>query len=177
MEISTLFGILGVIANTLWPLIKQRSLLLLGQITACVLMATHFSLLGAYTGATVMLVAGVQAALAIPLAHHPKFTSIYWLSLLLTPLVCWYTWQGYPSVFSSLALIFFCIGNRQLNTQHLRVFLILCLFAWVGHNICISSYPALVSNFLALATSLFGIAREYKPKRIRFANTSSLKQH
>ena len=161
MDIATVFGALGVVTNTLWPLIKQRKFLLLGQILACIFMGTHFILLGAYTGASVMMVAGIQAALAIPLEAHPKFKSVYLVSLIFTPLVCWLTWQGFPTVFSSLALMFFCIGNLQVNTKYLRIFLILCIFGWVGHNWLVSSYPALISNFLALMTSTYGLMREF----------------
>lgn len=166
MELATVLGVMGVIANTYWPLIKKRRFLLSGQILACVFMALHFYLLNAYTGALVMVVAGMQALLAIPLETHPKFKSVYLASLLLTPLVCWYTWQGYPSVFSSLALVFFCVGNLQINTKYLRIFLILCIFAWVGHNVLVSSTPALISNGLALLTSIYGLIREFTPANV-----------
>ena len=166
MELATVLGIMGVIANTYWPLIKERRYLLLGQVLACIFMGLHFSLLSAYTGAAVMAVAGMQALLAIPLESHPKFKSVYLASLILTPLVCFYTWQGYSSIFSSLALILFCIGNMQINTKHLRIFLILCIFAWVGHNVMVSSYPALLSNSLALLTSIYGLIREFMPNKV-----------
>lgn len=161
MELATAFGIFGVIANILWPLIKHRKYLLLGQVTACTFMFAHFYLLGAYTGAAVMATAGVQAALAMPLASHPKFKSVYLGSLVLTPLVSWLTWHGLPSIFSSLALIFFCIGNLQIETKRLRILLLCCLLCWVGHNLLILSLPALASNFLALCTSIYGLTREY----------------
>jgi hypothetical protein len=166
MELATVVGIMGVIANTYWPLIKERRYLLLGQVLACIFMGLHFSLLGAYTGAAVMAVAGMQALLAIPLESHPKFKSVYLASLILTPLVCFYTWQGYSSIFSSLALILFCIGNLQVNTKHLRIFLILCIFAWVGHNVMVSSYHALLSNSLALLISIYGLIREFMPNKV-----------
>ena len=162
MDFAGLFGALGVMANVLWPLLRTRRFLLLGQIAACVLMASHFALLAAYTGAAVMLLAGLQAALAMPLETHPRFKAIYLVFLLFTPLVCWLTWQGLPSVFSSLALALFCLGNLQLNTLRLRAFLLACLFAWVVHNALVFSLPALVSNGLALSTSLFAFMRERK---------------
>lgn len=165
MELSTVFGTLGIIANVLWPLIKRRRFLLFGQVVACIFMFSHFLLLGAHTGAAVMAVAGIQAALAIPLETHPKFKSAYLVSLLLTPLVSWFTWHGLPSVFSTFALAFFCIGNLQINTKRLRTLLLCCLFCWVGHNLLISSYPALVSNFLALCTSIYALAREFMPNK------------
>jgi hypothetical protein len=125
-------------------------------------MFAHFWLLGAYTGAAVMAAAGIQAALAIPLESHPKFKSIYLASLLLTPFVAWLSWHGLPSVFSTLALVFFCYGNLQINIKRLRILLLCCLFCWVGHNLLIESYLALASNFIALCTSVYGLSREYK---------------
>jgi hypothetical protein len=167
MDLSTVFGISGVVANASWPLIKQRKFLLIGQVIACIFMFAHFWLLGAYTGASVMAVAGIQASLAIPLEAHPKFRSVYLASLLLTPLVAWLSWHGLPSVFSTLALVFFCIGNLQINTKRLRILLLFCLFCWVGHNLLILSYPALASNFIALCTSIYGLSREFMPNKSR----------
>lgn len=166
MDIATNFGVLGVFVNTLWPLIKHRKLMLMGQVVACVLMGTHFALLGAVTGAIVVFVAGIQVLLAMPLESHPKFKAVYLLSLLLIPLVCWYSWQGIPSIFSSLALLFFCVGNLQVSTKNMRIFLILCIFGWIGHNLLIGSYPALVSNGLALITSIYGLYHENRPKMV-----------
>lgn len=165
MDLSTVFGIFGVVANASWPLIKKRKFLLMGQVIACICMFAHFWLLDAYTGATVMAVAGIQASLAIPLEAHPKFRSVYLASLLLTPLVAWLSWHGLPSIFSTLALVFFCTGNLQINTKRLRILLLFCLFCWVGHNLLILSYPALASNFIAFCTSIYGLSREFMPNK------------
>lgn len=159
MELSTAFGVLGVMANSLWPLIKYRKFLLIGQVVACAFMFLHFWLLGAYAGAAVMAFAGVQATLAIPLEAHPRFKSVYFVSIVLIPLVSWFTWHGLPSFFSTLALIFFCIGNLQVSTKRLRLLLLCCLFCWIGHNLLIASYPALISNFFALCTSIYALIR------------------
>ena len=161
MDWADVFGALGVIANAVWPLIKLRKYLLTGQVVACVLMFIHFSLLGAYTGAVVMATAGIQAALAIPLELHPKFKSVYLASLLLTPVMAWISWHGLPSAFSTLALVFFSLGNLQVNTKYLRILLLCCLFCWIGHNLLILSYPALLSNAIALCTSIYGLSREF----------------
>ena len=165
MELATLFGILGIVSNTVWPLLKTRKYLLLGQVIAAIFMCVHFSLLNAFTGAAIMLLAALQASLAIPLESHPKFKSVYLASIVLTPLVCWATWQGIVSVFSSLALVFFCVGNLQVNIKRLRICLLMCIFGWVGHNILVSSYPGLISNGLALVTSIFALVREFRVNR------------
>lgn len=170
MEISTLFGFFGLITNTIWPLCKKRKHILLGQIIACTFMMLHFILLNADTGAAIMFVAGIQASLAIPLENNTKFKNIYILSMLLTPVIIWYTWHGLPSLFSAAALLLFCYGNLQVNIIKMRVFLILCILAWVGHNILISSIPGLISNILAISTSMYALYNLLTP-------TSALATH
>jgi len=167
MELATLFGVLGIVSNTVWPLLKIRKYLLLGQVIAALLMGMHFSLLNAHTGAAIMLLAALQASLAIPLESHPKFKAVYLASIVFTPLVCWATWQGIASAFSSLALVFFCIGNLQVNIKRLRIFLLMCIFGWIGHNVLVSSSPGLISNGLALVTSVFALVREFKSEKLR----------
>jgi Bacterial inner membrane protein len=98
-QVGQFFGYAGVIANLVWPTMKSREKLLIGQVVACVLMLTHFALLKANTGALVMATAGIQAALAIPLGKHPSFKKIYFASLIATPFVCYATWKGYSSIF------------------------------------------------------------------------------
>lgn len=173
MELSTVFGISGVVANASWPLMNHRKFLLWGQFLACILMFSHFWLLGAYTGAAVMAAAGIQAVLAIPLESHPNFKSVYLASLLLTPLVAWLSWHGLASIFSTLALVFFCIGNLQINTKRLRISLLFCLFFWVCHNLLILSYPALASNIIALCTSICALSREFMPNKSRQQRANS----
>jgi len=157
METSTILGVFGLATNAMWPLCKVRKHILLGQILACSFMMLHFVLLNAETGAAIMLVAGIQAALAIPLEKNAKFKNIYIISMLLVPLISWYTWHGFPSIFSSTALLLFCLGNLQTNLINMRVLLLLCIVAWVGHNALIGSIPGLMSNFIALSTSLYAL--------------------
>jgi hypothetical protein len=152
---ATLFGFAGVAANLTWPMMRQRRHLLVGQVIACALMLIHFELLGAHTGAIVMLVAGLQAALAIPLGTSTHIKRVYLASLLLTPVVCYLTWQGPASFFSSLALGIVCIANFQMNQVMQRTILITAIFAWMVHNLMVHSIPGLISNILALSVSAY----------------------
>lgn len=167
MELATTFGILGITVNVAWPLLRHRKHLLFGQIVGATLMATHFMLLDAHTGALVMLSVAVLSALAIPLGKYRRFKYVYLLSVTLVPFICWYTWHGTPSIFSSLALLLFCISNLQVKTKYMRLCLILCIFGWIGHNILISSTPALVSNLFTLSTSIYGLIREFTAAKTR----------
>jgi hypothetical protein len=164
--LASAFGFAGVVANLTWPLMRKRTALLGWQVVACVLMFVHFQLLTAYTGAFIMLVAGVQAALAIPLGRYHRFKFIYLGSLVLTPIVCFFSWQGPQSVFSSLALAIVCIANFQINQLYQRAMLITAIFAWVAHNLMVGSIPGLVSNTLAFCVSSVMLFRVYRsPKQ------------
>ena len=144
---------------------KTRERLLAGQVIACVLMFAHFALLGAKTGAAVMATAGTQAALAVPLGKSRHFKRLYLASLTITPAVCYLTWHGVASVFSSLALAIVCIANYQQALVLQRVLLICAIFAWVVHNVIVGSVPALISNALTLGISTLMLYRAVQNAR------------
>jgi hypothetical protein len=169
-HIATAFGFAGVLANLCWPLMRARKFMLVGQVIACVFMLIHFLLLGANTGAAIMGVAGIQAALAVPLERNPRFKFVYLASLVLTPIVCYATWQGVQSVFSSLALAIVCAANYQVNQVRQRVLLVTAIVAWFVHNLAVASVPGLVSNVLAFVVStrmLVLMAREARVTKLR----------
>jgi len=66
MDASTIFGILGVLVNAIWSLLKRRTSLVSGQVLGVALMALHFYLFGAITATVVLSVTAFQAFLAIP---------------------------------------------------------------------------------------------------------------
>jgi len=166
MDLATYFGIAGMLANAIWPLATRRHYLLLGQVLACGLMFSHFFLLNAKTGALVMLIAGMQATLALPLEKHPRFKSIYLYSILLTPLLCWYTWGGWPSVLSSCALMIYCFANLHMDIVIMKRYLVLCILLWFAHNLLVESIPGLISNALALSTLLFSYLSSISGKNL-----------
>ncbi len=157
-------GYAGVVANLCWPLMRDRRALLAGQAIACAFMLLHFILLGARTGATIMAVIGFQALLAIPLGSAPRFKFIYLASLSLPPAVAWLTWQGTASVFSSLALVFACLGNFQLDPLRQRIGLVMAILAWYVHNAMVASVPGLVSNTLGMLVSVTMLMRVYRER-------------
>ncbi len=161
------FGYAGVLVNLSWPMMQSRRWLLAGQGLACVFMFVHFMLLGAFTGAAIMAVVGTQALLAIPLGGAPRFKLIYLLSLGLIPAVAWFTWQGLPSVFSSVALVFASLGNYQLDAIRQRIGLIMTILAWSVHNALVGSLPGLASNTLGLLVSVTMLVRVYRERARR----------
>ncbi len=161
MEIyANVFGVLGIAANIFWISLKTRKNILAGQVLACFFIVLHYYCLGALTGAAVMAIVGVQALLAIPLEKYPKFRAVYGVSLVLTPVVCFYTWQGPQSIFSSLALGLMCFANFHVNLIRLRAIIIMSIIFWVAHNLMVPSYPGLISNAISLSISIFVLRRE-----------------
>ena len=154
IEWAGLFGYAGVAANIFWILMRRRTRLLAGQAIACGFMAAHFWLLESATGSAIMVIAGMQALLAIPLGTHPGFKLVYLASGVLAPVLCYVSWQGVSSLFSTAVLVLVCIANYQVTEVRQRGWLLLALLAWVVHNVVIGSVPALVSNGIALVVSM-----------------------
>ena len=74
--------------------------MLVVQALACAFFVLHFYLMGAYTGALMTAVAGVQALLAIPLEKHPRFNLIYLATIPIIFILVGLSWAGLPSIFS-----------------------------------------------------------------------------
>lgn len=160
--LTTLLGFIGMAAAVTWPLFKSRNGMLAGQMGVHLFFAAHYFLLGAYTGSLMNGLALLQAGAAVPLERHRAFRLIYILTLPLIAAGALYTWQGIPSIFSSLGLAFISLGRYQTNTYWFRIFLIAAISSWFVHNLVVGSVPGMMADGLSMATSLWMIVKERK---------------
>lgn len=159
-------GVVGLLLNVLWPLVRGRGPLLVWQGLACWVFAGHFLLLPqpATTGAWINVIAGSQCFLAVPFARRPNFRWVYLLTL---PALGWLLWQGFvgasaaaargATVAACLAMGLQCVGRFQLDEIRLRGFILAALPFWVAHNALMRSWPALGSDFASVVAGLIGL--------------------
>lgn len=160
--LTTLLGFVGMAAAVTWPLFKSRTGMLVGQMGVHTFFAAHYFLLGAYTGSLMNGLALIQAGAAVPLERHKAFRVVYILTLPLIAAGALYTWQGLPSIFSSLGLAFISLGRYQTNTYWFRFFLIAAISCWFIHNVIVGSIPGMLADILSMSTSLWMIVKERK---------------
>lgn len=172
--VANLWGVVCVALGATWPLYKTRRGVLWAQAAVHVAFSLHFYLLGAYTGSLMNALGLGQALAAIPLGKKPGFKIIYLLTLPVIAAGAVLTWQGVPSVFSSLALAMFSLARYQTNIMAMRVLMLLGILGWTVHDILVLSIPGLAADAISFATSLWMIRREMKFARLSEARSEAV---
>lgn len=157
-------GVAAALGAT-WPLYKTRRGVLWAQAAVHVAFSTHFYLLGALTGSLMNGLGLFQAMVAIPLGKKSGFKIIYLLTLPVIATGAYLTWQGLPSVFSSLALAMFSLARYQTNVMLMRLLMMLGIFGWTVHDILVLSIPGLTADALSFLTSIWMIRYEHRLKK------------
>jgi hypothetical protein len=132
--------------------------MLAAQATACAFFTAHFALLGAYTGATMTTLAGMQALAAIPLGTRPGFRVVYLSMLPIIGAAMLVSWHGLPSFFSALGLTLTSVGRYQLDPIRFRTLILTSIPAWSAHNVLVGSIPGLCSDAVTLASGAWMLA-------------------
>jgi hypothetical protein len=163
--VANAFGVLGAVCGAIWPLFRTRRSMLLVQSLIAAGISVHYILLGAYTGAMVNMLAGLQALAAIPLGHRPEFRKVYLLTLPLLAVGVAATWSGLPSVFAACGMALVSLGRYQIDTMRFRLLLFASIPFWMGHNALVWSVPGLISDALGAVFVSFTILRERRALR------------
>jgi hypothetical protein len=163
--VANALGVIGAICGAIWPLFRTRRSMLLVQSLIAVFFTAHYVLLGAYTGAMVNMLAGLQALAAIPLGHRPEFRKIYILTLPLLAAGVAATWNGPASVFAAIGMALVSLGRYQIDTMRFRLMLFSSIPFWIGHNALVWSVPGLISDTLGTIFIALAIIRERRALR------------
>lgn len=143
--------------------------MLLVQALGASAFATHYVLIGAETAAMLLVVAGLQAVLAIPLGTRKGFRLVYLATIPVIGIIMALSWQGLPSVFASLGLATISLGRYQTRIIPFRGLLVACVPFWVVHNLLVGSIPGLVSDALSMSSGLIMLARTVQEEKTSLA--------
>ena len=154
------FGMVGLAGTVLWPLLRTRRALLLGQAASAAAFVLHYALIGATTGAWVTTLSIVQAILAFP-EHRPRWRALVYL--LSAPGLLWATaatWQGAESAFAGAGMALASLGRWGRTAAAVRVPFLLAAGAWAVHDALVLSLPGLGADLLCAATLAAGYRRD-----------------
>ena len=155
--IAFLLGLAGAAMNIIWPLFRSRTGMLLAQCGVSVFFGAHYLLTDAVTGASMNVLALVQALLAIPLGQRPGFRAAYLATLPVIAGALWMTWAGLPSAFAAVGFALISVGRYQLSTIRFRVLLLVAIPAWVAHNALVGSIPGLIADGCAFVSGALAL--------------------
>jgi hypothetical protein len=162
---ALLLGLAGVLLNILWPLRRGRRAMLVLQALSGLCFASHYVMIGAFTGSLMNGMAALQALAAIPLGTRPGFRAVYLLTLPAIALGLALTWTGWASAWAALGMAGISLGRYQTRVLSFRLVLLAAVPCWIGHNLLVGSLPGLLSDTLVTVSSAVGLRRFLRERR------------
>ncbi len=136
---------------------KERRRIIACLIVSCLLIATHFALLGHWTAVGLGLLAAVRFV-ASYLTTSKKVMAFF---IAAAVLVAALSFHGVLSVLSCLGSIFGTIGSFCKEDKQLRQVMLVATSLWLVHN-CLAGTPtAVLMEGLFIASNLLGYYRYY----------------
>ena len=152
-------GVIALLLDIFSVQFKFRKQILGMQIAASSTWVCHFFLLGAYAGAAMNSVGIIRSVSYYKWRgrNRPKWVliGVLVLSMIMTVV----TWQGVVSLLPMFAMIVAAFGFWQRNEQRLRLLLLGAVPLWFAYNLTFSSYAGMLSDSLALFSTLIALYR------------------
>lgn len=141
---------------------KKRPHIIGCLLVSCILISSHFLLLGHLTAACL----GVIAALRFTVSLFS--TSKVWLTffIIVTVITSAYTYNGFLSILGCSGALFGTIASFCKDDRLLRKLMSICTSLWIVHNYLAGSPGAVVMELLFLSSNVVGYFRYYiRPKK------------
>jgi hypothetical protein len=156
---ATLAGALAVSVNCLWPLQRNRRLILGLQCTGSLLFGLHYLLLGAPTAAAMCAAGVMQGASAALISSRRLRIGIFASTLAAGFAVTVATFAGVSSVLAQTGALLSATGRLQRAPQAIRWCFLASEVFWVSHNLLVGSQWGLTSDTLGVTMLLIGLWR------------------
>jgi len=136
---------------------KERRHIIACLIVSCLLIATHFALLGHWTAMGLGLLAAVRFIASYLTTSKKVMTFFIAASVLIAAL----TFNGVLSMLSCLGAVFGTIGSFCKDDKQLRQVLLVATSLWLLHNWLAGTPTAVLMEALFIGSNLLGYYRYY----------------
>ncbi len=139
--------------------INKRSQMLLLQMIAALIWASHFFLLGALTGAAINLLTAFRNYVFYK-SSRTRDPIIPLVFIALFGLAVFLTWEGLYSLLPLAGSVIGTLAFWQVKTHNIRLIVGLGPFCWLLYNVFYSgSYAAIITDVATLLSLIIGIYR------------------
>ena len=152
-------GALGVLANCVWPLQRQRRVILALQCVGALMFGLHYLLLGAPTAAAMCVGSVIQGASVALIRNRRLRLSVVGLTLATGLGVTVATFAGVTSVLAQTGSLLTATGRLQRNVQAIRWCFLIAEAFWTSHNLLVGSSWGLTSDSMAVTMLVIGLWR------------------
>lgn len=156
--LSTLFGVVGIIANVIIFWRTDREKMLFSKLFADIVWTAHYSILGARTGAAICGISIVREIVFLNKNRKWAKSNLWLLIFVLLSILCGIiTYKNIISILpifaSVISVLSFAIGKPNL-TRILQIF-ISGLF--LIYDIYVMSFAGIINEFLTLSSVAFAL--------------------
>lgn len=141
---------------------KNRKHIVCCLLVSCLLISSHFMILGHWTAAGLGLVAAARFTTSI------FSTSRYFMYLFVaaTWVISTFTYEGLLSIIGCTAGTFGTIGSFCEQDKKLRQLMFVCTLLWIVHNSLAGSPAAVILEIFFVSSNVVGYYRYYiRPKK------------
>lgn len=162
--IALLPGVVGLLAQLTWPLLNTRRGILSVQAAIGLGYGTQYALLGAWSGAAVAWLGGVQTLLVLFLGvRHTRTIALGVFPILL--LLGVVTWSGIPTLLALIASGLTMMGRMQQDTLRLRKLQLAAAPIGAAHDLYVGALPALAGAVTSAVIAALALRRQAKARR------------
>ena len=160
LSIADSVGLVALAASCLWPLLRGRRGMLIGQASAAGLFTVHYVLLDATTAAALCAMVAVQVMAALPEQRGmlQKVTFLATIPAILT--IAAMTWSGVPTILCALGSSCSALARWQQNTTRMRSIFLVSGALWLVHNLMVMSPTAMAADILTALGNIRGLWKE-----------------
>lgn len=156
MTLALLIGLIGVGLTILTFQINNRSLMLRVLAASCLVWVLHYILIGALTGAGMLLLAALRSYLFERYRHLNRVLWVMFAALILATVI---TWKNWTSILPLIGMILATIAVWQKSPRRIRLLSLTYAPFWVTYNLLNGSYPGMAADLIAFTSVLIGIYR------------------
>lgn len=157
-------AILGLIIWGISYHFKNRKTILLVQLISFIFWITHFTLLGAQTGAVVASIAAIRLALFSFKKQNNWISKQYvlYFFIILLVIFTYLTYSSYYSLFALVGGILAIIASWQIDTQKIRAYFIPSHISWIIYDLFVGSYGGALAEAILGISSIISISQNKK---------------
>lgn len=165
-EFGQLFGILIAPLGLFTYSSKKRGSILFVKGTTDVLSTIQQAIIGAYTGASLTLIAVFRSFVFFYREKKNWASHKFWLWFFVvvmgvTPL---FTWAGIESLLPMAGSVISVFGFYSLNPHNTRISALFGHGFWLSYGIFHLNYGTILSNVIYITAAIIGLGKEHKAK-------------
>lgn len=160
--VAQIIGMIAFLVSIMSYHRKNKQGILSSVVLSNILNLIHYLLLQAYSGCITKVLAIFRDSFILIKDKNQKLTKIWFLLIfiLLYLIALIFTYDGIFSIFPLIAAIIYMIVEWNGNELAIKKIAFICYFLWLGYNIFVFSIVGVVSNVVAIISTLIALINE-----------------